>query len=291
MSDPNTGRKLRYSERRRLDETGSLGDLEHDSVPQAVRMALFHLMFRSQIRHQAPFSQHVLNRIAVHFSDFTADWDAATPLISTDRSVDEILDYCEIAVEAGMDTTKARATGGHYYDVATYGDLESKINPLFETHRFGYRMVSGQAQRLDSPLLHVEVVGPALLAARRAGWSEVEERYASAILNHRGGETAKALTDANAAIESALKAVGMRGNATGDLTKALAKSPLLAPYGAKANGQLKGLVDNLMVWRSNFGDAHGGGPGVQDAPPELAGLAIHWSGAFIVFLAALASGD
>jgi hypothetical protein len=287
VSEP-PGRILRYSERRRLAETGTLGDLIHEQVPDVVRQAVYYILFQSKNAQQSNLERRLLDRIAVHFSDFRVDWLADTPL-NMQLSVDGFLDYCEIAIEAGNLIVQHRRSSGEYESIRLLGGLDARLNALFETHRFGYRFVSGEAQRMDSPLLHIEVVGPALIASQRAGWSEVEERYRSAILHHRGGDTAKALTDANAATESALKAVGMRGNATGDLTGAFRRSPMLAPYGDRVAGQLKVLTDNLMIWRSNFGDAHGGGPGAADAPPELAALAIHWAGAYIVFLAALAT--
>jgi Abortive infection C-terminus len=49
--------------------------------------------------------------------------------------------------------------------------------------------------------------------------------------------------------------------------------------------RLTELLLQLMAWRSHSGDAHGKGPGATAPPRELADLAIHWAGAFIVYLA------
>ena len=56
--------------------------------------------------------------------------------------------------------------------------------------------------------------------------------------------------------------------------------------------QLEGVPDALdkllkrsQSVRDSLSDAHGRDPGTEEVPPEVVDLAIHWTGAFIVYLA------
>jgi hypothetical protein len=155
---------------------------------------------------------------------------------------------------------------------------------LFERHRFGYRIQDGQVHAVRSPLLEAVVVGPALFAVREAGWDQADASYREALDRQRAGEIDDALTAANAAVEAALKAFGCTGDRLGPLLRDLKRKPMLAGYVAGTADQIVALLGRLMGWRSAEGDAHGKAPGAQDPPPELASLAIHWAGAFIVYL-------
>jgi hypothetical protein len=143
--------------------------------------------------------------------------------------------------------------------------------------------------QIGSPLLHAEVVGPALLAASRTGWDVVQRQYLDALRHQRrSAEGPDALIAANSAVESALKAMGMKGNTLGDLMKSLRNSNLLPGTDL---GTLKHLVDlstALMAWRSGGGKAHGVASGSPVPTDALVALAIHWAGAMIVFLAEVA---
>ena len=45
------------------------------------------------------------------------------------------------------------------------------------------------------------------------------------------------------------------------------------------------LLKRSQSVRDSLSDAHGRDTGAQDAPVEIVDLAIHWTGAFIVYLA------
>jgi hypothetical protein len=163
-------------------------------------------------------------------------------------------------------------------------DVEAQVNELCERHRFGYRFENGEAREIGSPALDVEVVGPALLAVQRPGWDQVERSFKEALEHQRGGETDDALTAAQAALEAALKAVGMKGQFEAML-KQFRNSPIIPPYllaMPDALDALLTLLDRSNAVRSTEGDAHGKAPGAAPLPQELAALAIHLTGAFIL---------
>jgi hypothetical protein len=170
-------------------------------------------------------------------------------------------------------------------------DVEERINRAFARFRFGYRMQSGDIHKIGSPVLEEILVGPALLAVHRPGWDEVERTYREAIHHQLGGEIDDALTSASSTVESALKAIGMKGSTLKELARSFKASGHVPGYLENVPALLEDFLDRLHALRSTEGDAHGKAPGAADPEAALADLAVHLAGSFIVYLAAIVPQD
>jgi hypothetical protein len=193
----------------------------------------------------------------------------------------------EILVE---EATKVYGFPAHG-DRRAFGDIETRLNRLFLRHRFGYRLEGGKIRRVGSPALDQHVVEPALQAVRRPGWEQVERCYREALHHQRGGpeERDDALTAANAALEAALKAAGLKGDRLSALAKSLRNSDVVPGELKSVPEALDTLLRRSGAIRDSYSDAHGPGPGTPQVPEELADLAIYWTGAFVNYLAAATS--
>ena len=282
-----TERRLRFSERKKLAETGSLGDLD-EGASQTVRSAIWlylqHARARANGDVRSAFDAAFADALGRHFgnSDLAQVWmmpDAA-----------DFLDILEFMLEEGMNPRTYRVPfRGSYnsYSAQCLPTVERDLNDLFDRHRFAYRIAGGEIRPISSPLLDAEVVGPALLAVSRRGWEQVERSYREAILHQRrSGEWHEALTAAAAAVEAALKAAGYKGATLGDLGRSFRNSPVASGYSPAIAEHLSELLEQLMAWRSHSGSAHGKAPGTEDPPQELVALAVHWAGSFIAYLGA-----
>jgi hypothetical protein len=261
-----TERRLHYTERLRLAAEGTLGDIVHDEMPYPLRRALLHLLTASNTVGARKFRQAVWD----HARLFTAWADNCgwTDLI-TDAHTDYVLEMLELAA-------------------AEDPGLEPVLNEMFERWLFGFRIENGTVRQIDSPVLAREITAPALLATQRAGWDHVETAYREALVHRRAGDYADALDSTLAAVEAALKAAGFTGSSLGALATAFKKSPLVDGYAEDLADNITTLLNRLMGWRSVRGKSHGKAPGAPaEAPEELAALAIHWAGAFIVYLDAI----
>jgi hypothetical protein len=82
-----------------------------------------------------------------------------------------------------------------------------------------------------------------------------------------------------------MKAAGLRGDRLSALAKSFRNSGLVP---SQLEG-IPGLIDDLLKRsssiRDSMGDAHGKAPDATEVPAEIVDLAIHWTGAFIVYLA------
>lgn len=286
-------RKLRYSERQEIAETGALAPLEFDQVPDAFRRAFAHLV------NQASGANDVGRSFSNAFAGAVIEYFGLEAPIKLGVIVDryptkEFLDLAEIAVEAAEASRqyeqRKKMPGGVKLQRSwkpAMEDFASRFNELADRHRLGYRLEDGEIQRIGSPALIETVVGPALLACQRPGWEHVERSYKEALRHQRGGadENDDALTAANAALESALKAAGFTGPTLGHLAKAFKASSMAAPQLRNVPDLLRDLLERSAAVRNIHSDAHGRAPGDDSyVPQELVDLAIHLSGSFIVYL-------
>jgi hypothetical protein len=277
-------RKLRFSERKQLADTGSLGPLV-DEPPTALINAVTNLRhIGEQGLVGAPFSRVLKNTCIQHFGWLPIQAQQIDTSLG-EMPAEAFLDYVEILVECGE--ADRQIPGGIVGRTASaIPSAGSRVNDLFERHRFGYRIERGEIRKIGSPLLDEEIVGPALLAVKRTGWEEVEKSFREAIHHQRGSadENDDALTSANAAVEAALKAAGFKGANLGPLAKDFKKSPHVPAELKGVPGALDSLIGRSGALRSSHGDAHGKAPGAALVPQALVDLAIHWAGAFIVYL-------
>ena len=269
---------LRYSDRRRLAETGSLGDLEHQLVPAELATAMQVIVEGAFPPVSARFEKLLENELVQHFGR-TAQWWV---FYVASESIDAFLDAVEILAEQASTSV---ALDGFQRSRVPIPEIEERINRAFERFRFGYRIEDGEIRKIGSPALEEAIVGPALLAVQREGWEEAERSFREALAHQRGGETDDALTAANAAVEAALKAIGLKGGTLKELARAFKNSGLVPGYLSNVPELLEDLLDRLHAARSVAGDAHGKPPGASEVPPELADLAIYWAGTFIAYLA------
>jgi len=167
-----------------------------------------------------------------------------------------------------------------------------ELNTRFRLASFGYRFEGGQIIRVDSELLHAEVVKPALHFLADDRFSGPREEYLSAHAHYRAGENKDAITDANNAFESTLKTIcdlkGWEypaGARASDLLKVTRANNLLPDYLDTSFDQLAAtLKSGLPVVRNQEG-SHGQGAEPKTTPDYIAAYALHLAAAKIMLLA------
>lgn len=270
--------RLRYSDRRALTESGTLGGLAHDRVPDELAQAIRVIAETGKLS-DSTFEARLTVALMEHFGQ-GAQWFT---FFTGGPDVDAFLDAVEILADQAAVVRFVPATRGRSHP--TISDAEERINRAFQRFRFGYVIESGEIRRVGSPALDDAIVGRALLAVQRPGWEEAERSYREALDHQRVGETDDALTAANAAAEAALKAVGMKGQTLKELARSFKASGLVPGYLGNVPELIEDMLDRLHAARSKSGDAHGKESGAEEVPQALADLAVYWAGAFIAYLA------
>ena len=155
----------------------------------------------------------------------------------------------------------------------------------------GYRFEAGKLIRVDSELLHSEVVRPALGFLHQTGFEGPRAEFLKAYAHFQAGDARAAITEANNAFESTLKGIcDQRGWScperprVSDLLKVVRDNGLLPDYLDKSFDQLAGTLKNGLPKVRGDEGAHGQGAKPRETPGYVAAYALHLAAANILFL-------
>ncbi|MBX8533643.1 hypothetical protein K5D33_02815 [Pseudomonas cichorii] len=218
--------------------------------------------------------------------------------IRQERNIDRVLDAVELCYRvAEYYRDKSYAYGypkentGHYLDV-----LISEINARFKEHGKGYEVNSGKIFRVDSELVHVEVVKPAIAFLNLPEYIGPREEFFGAYEHYRHGDIKEALNDALKAFESTMKVViEQRGwecdknSPAKKLLAALISNDFFPSYYQNHLNALSTLLESSVPTLRNKEGGHGQGSEVVKVEPEIAAYALHMTASAILMICNLAS--
>lgn len=173
----------------------------------------------------------------------------------------------------------------------TASDAVNELNERFRRAGVGYRFEDKKVIRIDSELIHSEITKPALLFLQKKGFEGPRSEFLKAHTHFRTGEYKAAVTEANNAFESTLKAICDQQNwdydsgaRASDLLNLVRRNGLLPEYLDNSFDQLAAtLKSGLPNVRHNAG-GHGQGKEPRETPEYVAAYALHLAAANIQFL-------
>jgi hypothetical protein len=164
----------------------------------------------------------------------------------------------------------------------------TELNARFREHSIGYQYENGKIIRVDSQLIHAEVVKPALALLTAPEYAGANAEFLKAFGHYRKGETETkdCLTECLKAFESTMKAICTKRQWTfkpTDAAKALidvcVKNGLIPQF---LQSQLESGIPTI---RNRMpGSGHGQGPTVITVPPHYASYILHLTATTIKFL-------
>jgi hypothetical protein len=165
------------------------------------------------------------------------------------------------------------------------------LNYRFRENGVGFQFEDGKIIRVDSQLLHVEVVKPALLLLSTKGFEGPNAEFLAAHEHFRHNRIEPAITEACKAFESTMKVICDSRRWTYDKSKATASTLIkvlidngLVP--SYSEEQLRAVEKCLLgiatVRNKNAG--HGAGAKPRDVPQYYVSYALHLAASNIVFL-------
>lgn len=166
-----------------------------------------------------------------------------------------------------------------------------EINARLKEHGVGFRFENGEIIRVDSELIHSEVVKPALRLLNGSAYAGPQEEFLSAHEHYRHGNNKEALVDCLKAFESTMKAIcDKRGwerdpNATASqLIKLLFEKGLIPTFWQTQINSLKSSLESAVPTGRNKLAGHGQGSEPVAVPNYLAGYMLHMTASTILFL-------
>ena len=290
-----------FSYRQRMVEGKHLDVFVYDKLPKSLRVQIIYIWRRAighsgftdndawYIIHNWTAENHGLFKLSTQSTYRTC---CEQYLLET-NCIPYALDIIELsfryihAIARKFDQWKRRDHG----ITAFADDAISDLNDRFRRAGVGYTFNNGILMRIDSELIHAEVVKPSLMYLNNPGFTGPKEEFLKAYTHYREGRTKEAIVGANNAFESTLKAICdqrqleyQSGARASDLLKLVRNANLLPNYLDNSFDQLMGTLQTGLPKVRNEEAAHGDGSVPSDTPRYIAAYALHLAAATILLL-------
>jgi len=185
----------------------------------------------------------------------------------------------DVYVNAGLD-----------YDIHK---AKAKLNAVFQEHSVGYEFRGDKIFRIDSGVMHKEVVAPAMALLNEPYLKGANEEFLKAHEHFRHARYGECINECLKAFESTMKAIcqkrGWRYNQTDtakSLLTACEQNGLVPSFMQSSLSGLRSVLENVATVRNKL-SGHGQGTQQVQISEEVAAFVIHSTGANILFLASL----
>ena len=299
---------------------GEMPDVySYDALPEALRVQIVHHIIRGAIGHEVEYLPYSGNRIRNPYNDsiklnYSRVVDALRreygvfqlvvppgsrtymaelqSFFLAETDISKLLDVVELCFRVIDTRTREPQYLGRSNPSAIADDAIRELNHRFQEHGVGYRFENGQIVRVDSQLIHSEVVKPALALLGQRQYTGAQEEFRRAHEHYRAGRAKEALNECLKAFESVMKAVcDRRGWRYGDsatakgLIKVCFDNELVPTFWQAHFSALRSLLESGIPTGRNKLSAHGQGAAPTTVPMHVVGYVLHMTAAAIVFLA------
>jgi hypothetical protein len=290
---------------------GELPDIfTYESIPQPLRVQIIHIL-RDSIGNERNYEdnyvgtrkayQFIVETLCREYGVFTlveksgyGTRDYSSEIFNfllSEQSPERVLDAIELSFRVIDRLTRT-------WDFLKRNDASERaddgiqeLNGRFREHGVGYEYADGEIIRIDSELLHAEVVKPALGLLRAPEYAGAQAEFLNAHEHYRHGRTKEALVDCLKALESTIKVIcSKRGwkhdpNATAKtLLQVLFDNGLVPSFWNQHFSALRSTIEAGVPTARNKLGGHGQGNQVVQVPEYIVAYVLHLTAAAIVFL-------
>lgn len=208
-----------------------------------------------------------------------------------EQQIDRCLDVVELCCRVIDRDTRKWNYLNRKNSSAIADDALQEVNCRFKEHGIGYCFENGQIVRIDSQLIHSEVVKPALTLLSGKYYAGAQQEFLNAHEHYRAGKSKEALNECLKAFESTMKTVCDRKgwtygqNATAkDLLDICFDNGLVPAFWKQHFSALRSLLESSVPTGRNKLSGHGQGSVPTSVPAFLVGYVLHMTAAAIVFM-------
>lgn len=168
----------------------------------------------------------------------------------------------------------------------------SEVNLRFKEHGVGYEFVNNEIVKIDSQLIHSEVVKPALRLLNQKYYQGPQEEFLKAHEHYRHGRNKEALNDCLKSFESTMKAICNKRQWYYDSDKDTAKNlidicfknGLIPLYWQQNLNSLRSSLEGSIPTGRNRTSGHGQGSTPTTIPDYLTAYMLHMTASTILFM-------
>jgi hypothetical protein len=211
--------------------------------------------------------------------------------ISNAEKIEHIFDLIEIAYQISSEYLtqfpKYKLEDSHIKMGPS--DFSAELNQRFLENSLGYQIENGQIIRVDSKIIHDQIIKPSLFLLFDTKFSQANKEFLVAHEHLKNKKYSDAIVSAQRAFESTLKSIAHemgvnydRGSRVTDLIKILRSNDLFPAYlGAGFDSYVSMIKTGLPEIRNNAG-GHGLSPKDQAVEDFIANYAIQMSAINII---------
>ena len=274
---------------------------QYDAIPHPLRVQIVHILkdaFGDLKFPAADYSfKHIGDVLCREYGLFRLEdrpathFSAVVNFFTKTTETEKALDVIELAF--GLINDLVRKKHYDFVDRAiSPDDAIKELNQRFREHGIGYQFENGMIMRVDSQIMHAEVVRPAIMLLSDDMFGGANEEFLSAHGHYRTGKYKECLNDCLKAFESTLKAICKKRGwvvSAGDTSKRLIEIVLekgLVPTFMQSHftGLRTTLEAGLPTVRNRL-SGHGQGAQEVVMPEYFAAYAIHLTATNILLLA------
>ncbi len=166
-----------------------------------------------------------------------------------------------------------------------------EMNARFLEHGVGYQYESGEIIRVDSQLLHAEVVKPVLSLLTSSEYAGANEEFLKAFEHYRKNDTKECLNECLKAFESTMKIICQKRkwafkqiDTAATLIGVCFQNGLIPPEMQSHIGAVRATLESGIPTIRNRRSGHGQGAQVISVPPHYASYMLHLTATTIKFL-------
>lgn len=273
---------------------------QYENIPGKLRVQVVHIIedllpkgaLRSGIHISKELYKEIHKILCREYGRFSlgnhkTDREALLNFFLNTRKTEEAIDVIEVSMNVTENVIR-------YYSLHTQQSMDSAIAELnyrFREHGVGYQYESGKIIRVDSALIHAEVVKPALSLLADPMYAGANEEFLKAHAHYRARRNKECLNECLKAFESCLKAIcGKRRwvyketAAAKDLVDIVLAKGLIPGFMESPFKGFKSALSGGATLR-NKRSGHGQGVKVIEVPESMASYALHLTASNILLLA------
>ncbi|EGR0659888.1 hypothetical protein FG135_18740 [Vibrio cholerae] len=209
-----------------------------------------------------------------------------------EQNVEKQLDVVELTFKVINKLTRKYDYMGKRNAPEVTDDAIDELNQRFKEHGVGFQFTNNEIFRVDSELLHVETVKPALRLLNQNHYEGAQQEFLLAYEHYRHGRYKESLNDCLKAFESTMKSIcDKRGwqyqaNATSkSLIKVCFDNELVPAFWQQQMTSLRSLLESSIPTGRNKLSGHGQGSETIEIPDHFVAYMLHMTASTLVFLA------
>ena len=209
-----------------------------------------------------------------------------------EQNAEKVLDAVELSFRLIDRLTRDYNYLGRHNASKIADDAIEELNARFSEHGVGFQFVEGKIIRIDSELIHAEVVKPALALLHAKEFAGAQAEFLKAHEHYRHGNSKEAIAECLKAFESVMKAIcDKKGweydphSTSKTLIQACFDNGLVPPFWQQHFSALRSVLESGVPTARNRLGGHGQGSSIVDVPAYLVAYVLHMTASAIVFLA------